>query len=279
MSNHLGQIYSTTKNAEKYIVLNSQNVELSGNVKLTNGNLDVSQNLIFNNFSVTDKINFRVNSGSTSYNIINNSLTANNDASFNNVEISGTIKLPDSSNNGYGVSGQVLQSNADNSPPSWVTPTMPNQIVAGSSINAGIYNYINFKEVVNSSTTYTRYDFFSVPHISGIITVRLMKLKIQTEYWNEAALYQEEIVRWNDATGEITGLNVVRIDNVDYINVSISNTSPALNGTNSGKIWVWEDNNNVYVSFINGLNRSYRILIQMELFNVRHANGGVAVVL
>ena len=47
MSNHLGQIYSTTKNAEKYIVLNSQNVELSGNVKLTNGNLEISNNLTF----------------------------------------------------------------------------------------------------------------------------------------------------------------------------------------------------------------------------------------
>ena len=93
MSNHLGQIYSTTKNAEKYIVLNSQNVELSGNVKLTNGNLEVSQNLIFNNFSVTDKINFRENSGSTSYNIINNSLTSNNDASLNNVDICGNLNI------------------------------------------------------------------------------------------------------------------------------------------------------------------------------------------
>ena len=123
MSNHLGQIYSTTKNAEKYIVLNSQNVELSGNVKLTNGNLDVSQNLKFNNFSVTDKISFRENSGSTSYNIINNSLTSNNDASFNNVDISGKIKLVDSSNNGYGVSGQVLTSQGSTGFPIWSTPS------------------------------------------------------------------------------------------------------------------------------------------------------------
>jgi len=93
MSNHLGQIYSTTKNAEKYIVLNSQNVELSGNVKLTNGNLEISNNLTFNNFSVTDKINFRENSGSTSYNIINNSLTSINDASLNNVDICGNLKV------------------------------------------------------------------------------------------------------------------------------------------------------------------------------------------
>ena len=37
MSNHLGQLYATTKNTEKYIVLNSQNVELSGNVNINGG--------------------------------------------------------------------------------------------------------------------------------------------------------------------------------------------------------------------------------------------------
>jgi hypothetical protein len=141
MSNHLGQIYSTTKNAEKYIVLNSQNVELSGNVKLTNGNLNVSQNLIFNNFSVTDKINFRENSGSTSYNIINNSLTSNNDASLNNVEINGTIKLPDSSNNGYGVSGQILQSNGSGSAVSWTTPTSTNISFKATTSAAGLFQF------------------------------------------------------------------------------------------------------------------------------------------
>ena len=142
MSNHLGQIYSTTKNAEKYIVLNSQNVELSGNVKLTNGNLDVSQNLIFNNFSVTDKINFRENSGSTSYNIINNSLTSNNDASLNNVEINGTIKLPDSSNNGYGNTGDLLTSRGANNTPHWVTPaSVTNISFKATTSAAGLFQF------------------------------------------------------------------------------------------------------------------------------------------
>ena len=163
MSNHLGQIYSTTKNAEKYIVLNSQNVELSGNVKLTNGNLDVSQNLIFNNFSVTDKINFRENSGSTSYNIINNSLTANNDASFNNVEINGTIKLPDSSNNGYGNTGELLTSRGANNTPHWVTPikrlfqsynfgtqTGPNGVII-NTWNTSNPRHIDTENALNSS--------------------------------------------------------------------------------------------------------------------------------
>ena len=125
MSNHLGQIYSTTKNAEKYIVLNSQNVELSGNVKLTNGNLEVSNNLIFNTISIGNKIDFKETNNTTAYNILHDNLTANNDASLNNVEISGTIKLPDSSNNGYGLLGQVLTSNDATGAVSWTTPTAP----------------------------------------------------------------------------------------------------------------------------------------------------------
>jgi len=178
----------------------------------------------------------------------------------------------------YGSSGQVLTSQGSGSSVVWSSPSQ-HILVTGSSINAGIYNYINFKDIVNSSSNYTRYDFFRVPRISGIYTVRLMKLKIQTEYWNEAALYQEEIVRWNDRTNTIISLNVIRMDNILPLTVSTNGVAPTLNATNSGKIWVWEDNTNVYVSFINVLNRSHRMLIHMELFNVRHADGGYAVVL
>ena len=32
MSNNLGQIYATSKQAEKYIILDSQNVEVSGKI-------------------------------------------------------------------------------------------------------------------------------------------------------------------------------------------------------------------------------------------------------
>ena len=45
------------------------------------------------------------------------------DALFNNVEINGTIKLPDSSNNGYGVSGEILTSRGSSNTPHWVTPS------------------------------------------------------------------------------------------------------------------------------------------------------------
>jgi len=165
MSNRLGEIYATTKNAEKYIVLDSQNVELSGNVKLTNGNLDVSQNLIFSNFSVTDKINFRENSGSTSYNIVNNSLTAINDASFNNLEISGTIKLPDSGNNGYGISGESIISQGPNNPPIW----NPNYKVYASSTLTGpftvFYNSAQPNAFIDTRNSLFVTDYESHPNI------------------------------------------------------------------------------------------------------------------
>ena len=91
MSNHLGQIYSKTKNSEKYIVLNSQNVELSGNVIFTNGNLEISDNLLFNSFSVYDKISFKNTTNNTSYKIFNNNFLSYKDASLNNVDISGVL--------------------------------------------------------------------------------------------------------------------------------------------------------------------------------------------
>jgi len=65
---------------------------ISGNVKLTNGNFEVSNNLIFNTISVGDKISFKETNDTTAYNILNDNLKANNDASFNNVDISGILK-------------------------------------------------------------------------------------------------------------------------------------------------------------------------------------------
>jgi len=58
MSNQLGQIYGTVKNAETYIVLNSQNVELSGNVYI-NGGLAID-----NSFGISGEV--LISQGSTS---------------------------------------------------------------------------------------------------------------------------------------------------------------------------------------------------------------------
>jgi len=43
---------------------------------------------------------------------------------FSNVQINGTIKLPDSSNNGYGNTGELLTSRGANNTPHWVTPSL-----------------------------------------------------------------------------------------------------------------------------------------------------------
>jgi len=58
MSNQLGQIYGTVKNAETYIILNSENVELSGNVYI-NGGL-----VIDNSFGISGEV--LISQGSTS---------------------------------------------------------------------------------------------------------------------------------------------------------------------------------------------------------------------
>lgn len=47
MSNNLGQIYATSKQAEKYIILDSQNVDISGN-------LDVNGDASINNLNVNE---------------------------------------------------------------------------------------------------------------------------------------------------------------------------------------------------------------------------------
>jgi len=45
------------------------------------------------------------------------------------------IKLPDSSNNGYGVSGEILTSRGSNNTPHWVTPTAEETYTAGSNMS------------------------------------------------------------------------------------------------------------------------------------------------
>ena len=155
MSNYLGQLYATTKNAEKYIVLNSNNVELSGNVEITNGAInftghddlfipadsgivqkvqDLSNNLLiskidasFNNVDISGDLNVK---GDVSFNNVDISgdLNIKGDVSFNNLDINGTIRLPDSSNNGYGVSGEILISQGNNKPPIWKPLEAPSYI-------------------------------------------------------------------------------------------------------------------------------------------------------
>ena len=73
MSNNLGQIYATSKHAEKYIILDSQNVEVSGNLIVNNNvgintstptqKLDINGNLKINNeiYGTNDTIELYTN--------------------------------------------------------------------------------------------------------------------------------------------------------------------------------------------------------------------------
>ena len=99
MSNHSGQIYSTIKNAERYIVLNSQNVEISGG-------LNVNNNLLINGHIDFEQTDSQVVASDPSgiVNLVNNLLTSNHDASFNNVDVSGNLSV----NGGLDISGHII---------------------------------------------------------------------------------------------------------------------------------------------------------------------------
>ena len=98
MSNNLGQIYATSKSSEKYIILDSPNVEVSGNFLIngTNSRMPAElENSIRNylplTYGTTDP------NPNTLYDVINevsnNLLISNNDASFGNVDISGNVTV------------------------------------------------------------------------------------------------------------------------------------------------------------------------------------------
>ena len=130
MSNNLGQIYATSKSSEKYIILDSQNVEVSGNFLIngTNSRMPAElENSIRNylplTYGTTDP------NPNTLYDVIrevsNNLLISNNDASFNDVDISGNLNVKNinainlSVNTNFGTTGQVLTSNGSGSAVSW----------------------------------------------------------------------------------------------------------------------------------------------------------------
>ena len=98
-------------------------VDISGNLKISNGIINffaTDEQLLGPDTGIAQKVQDLSNSVGD---LSNNLLISNNDASFNNVVISGTIKLPDSSNNGYGVSGEILTSRGSSNTPYWVAPT------------------------------------------------------------------------------------------------------------------------------------------------------------
>ena len=157
--------YNDLTNQPNIILINSDaslnNVDISGNLKISNGNIDISHGII--NFFATDEqllgpdtgIAQKVQDLSNSFgdlsnsvgDLSNNLLTSNNDASLNNVEINGTIKLPDSSNNGYGNIGELLTSGGTSNTPYWVAP-----YTGGTGINIDASNIIYTDATVINTT-------------------------------------------------------------------------------------------------------------------------------
>ena len=61
---------------------------------------------------------------------------------FSNVQINGTLKLPDSSNNGYGNTGELLTSRGANNTPHWVTPASVTNISFKATTSAlGLFQF------------------------------------------------------------------------------------------------------------------------------------------
>ena len=161
MSNQLGSIYATTKSAKKYIMLDSENVEVSGNffINGTNSRMPAEiENSLRDYLPLTYGISDP--NPTTLYDqfadLSENVLKQRKDASFNNVDISenlilkGSLGVLDSSTNdiSYGNVGAVLTSNGFGNPLSWKEPVyysahLTSDITYNSTIYAVPQNVTN----------------------------------------------------------------------------------------------------------------------------------------
>ena len=86
MSNNLGQIYATYKSSNKYIVLESDNIEVSGN-------LEVQGDASFNNVDISGNLEVQGDFLFNSNVDISGILEVQGDASFGNVNINGNLEV------------------------------------------------------------------------------------------------------------------------------------------------------------------------------------------
>ena len=107
---------------------------------------------------------------------------------FSNVQINGTLNLPDSSNNGYGLAGQVLTSNGASAAVSWTTPSAPTPSIGSAyyQVNA-IQN-----NIPNNQFTFITY---GDEVIANPIITRTANNKFT---FNEAGTYKIEASVWLD---------------------------------------------------------------------------------
>jgi len=103
MSNELGEIYGTVKDGKGSIIINSNTIDICGNllmnglISLCSSNEEVAAadpSGILNRInSLTNNVNILDNSVNNLDNSVNSLLTSNNDASFGNVDVSGTLNV------------------------------------------------------------------------------------------------------------------------------------------------------------------------------------------
>jgi len=86
-SNNIGSIYATTISSEKYIIIDSQNIELSGNIIINNnlqaiGNVKINGNLDASNVYTKNQVYSKSQIDASLSNIYTNSLDVSNNVTF-----------------------------------------------------------------------------------------------------------------------------------------------------------------------------------------------------
>ena len=103
MSSNVGKIYGSSVNGRPSIKIDSSNVDVTGNLSakgfinfsITNDELasEDSSGIIYRLDTLDNSVNILTNSVNILDNSVNILLTSNNDACFNNVDVSGTLNV------------------------------------------------------------------------------------------------------------------------------------------------------------------------------------------
>ncbi len=128
--------FTITTDLNNYVDASFGNVDISGNLDISNGVI---------NFFASDEVLIGANTGILQRleDLSNNLLISYNDASFNNVELSGNLYI----NGVSGVSGEVLRSQGSTSSPIWASIGVTNVLNNNST-----YNSVGSIELSNNTT-------------------------------------------------------------------------------------------------------------------------------
>ena len=134
--------FTITTDLNNYVDASFGNVDISGNLDISNGVI---------NFFASDEVLIGANTGILQRleDLSNNLLISYNDASFNNVELSGNLYI----NGVSGVSGEVLTSQGPTSSPIWASIG-----VTDVSNNNSTYNSVGSIDLSNNTLIFNRPD-------------------------------------------------------------------------------------------------------------------------